>query len=202
MTLLTFDPFFATPVPVSPAASRLLHPAGEGRSALRTLALSADELLTIAEGLARVATDWPGMADPPERRWSLVAATGQFEAWVIGWPSGGSIELHDHGDSAGAVVVASGELLETTVETGPDRRARRVSRTLATGSHLSFDAGHVHDVVNVGSVPAISVHVYAPRLTEMRFYRITGEDRLEATRTETLDLLAVHHEPRDVERVG
>ena len=60
-----------------------------------------DVLLTVAEGLARSASTWPGMDDPSERCWRTIAATEAFEAWVIAWPVGGSIELHDHGDSSG-----------------------------------------------------------------------------------------------------
>src|SRR5580692_21522 len=73
------------------------------------------ELLAMAEGMAVKARQWPGLADSTSRRWELLASSETFEAWVIGWPPGGTLELHDHGDSAGAVVVAGGELVETLV---------------------------------------------------------------------------------------
>jgi hypothetical protein len=40
----------------------------------------------------------------------------------------------------------------------------------------------VHDIVNDGSAPAVSVHVYAPRLTSMTHYRLdNGALRTERT---------------------
>src|ERR1700677_3331260 len=78
------------------------------------------ELLAMAEGMAVRARHWPGLAASTTRRWELLASSETFEAWVIGWPPGGTIELHDHGDSAGAVVVASGELVETLVTENVD----------------------------------------------------------------------------------
>jgi hypothetical protein len=32
----------------------------------------------------------------------------------------------------------------------------------------------VHQVTNAGTVPAVSVHVYTPRLTVMNTYRVDG----------------------------
>jgi hypothetical protein len=50
------------------------------------------------------------------------------------------------------------------------------------GGSISFGGHHVHDIVNGGAVPAISVHVYAPRLTSMTYYQLT-EVGLEAGST-------------------
>ena len=112
-----------------------------------------------------------------------MVSSAAFEAWAIGWPAGGAIELHDHGDSAGVVVVAAGTLVETTVSERGDGRLETDGAVLEAGSAISFAATHVHDVANVGIGPAISVHVYAPRLTAMTYYEIT-DGRLEATRTD------------------
>ena len=40
----------------------------------------------------------------------MVAQTPDFDAWLIAWPAGGTIDLHDHGDSRGALHVISGAL--------------------------------------------------------------------------------------------
>lgn len=135
------------------------------------------ELLAIAEGLAVSAPGWPGMDRPTRRVWDIMVASDTFEAWVIAWPPGGAIELHDHGGSSGAVVVAGGELVETTVTEGPDGSAETEAAVLPAGARTAFQAPHIHDLVNLGEVPAISVHVYAPRLTAMTHYDIT-EGRL------------------------
>jgi predicted metal-dependent enzyme (double-stranded beta helix superfamily) len=108
------------------------------------------------------------------RRWELLAASATFEAWVIGWPPGGTIALHDHGDSAAAAAVAGGELVETTVTKNGDGTVSTTARRMTAGSGWSMASRHVHDVVNNGSRPAVSVHVYAPRLTSMTHYRLDG----------------------------
>jgi predicted metal-dependent enzyme (double-stranded beta helix superfamily) len=128
----------------------------------------------MAEGMAERARLWPGMASSTTRRWELLASSETFEAWVIGWPPGGVIELHDHGDSAGAVVVATGELVETLVTENFDNSVTTTSRRMTAGTSWTMGHRHVHDVVNDGPRPAVSVHVYAPRLTAMTHYRIVN----------------------------
>jgi predicted metal-dependent enzyme (double-stranded beta helix superfamily) len=128
----------------------------------------------MAEGMAPLALEWPGMRGLTARRWELVAASETFEAWVIGWPPGGTIALHDHGDSAGAVVVAGGELVETFVAESVDGSTTTTTRRMGAGTSWSMGRRHVHDIVNDSCRPAVSVHVYAPRLTSMTEYRIHG----------------------------
>jgi predicted metal-dependent enzyme (double-stranded beta helix superfamily) len=112
------------------------------------------------------------MARPSGRRWDLMTASDGFEAWVIAWPPGGAIELHDHGGSAGAVVVAVGELIETSIVSQSSGEVALRTSTIESGGSLAFGGRHVHDIANAGDTPAISVHVYAPRLTSMTYYRI------------------------------
>ncbi len=47
-------------------------------------------------------------------------------------------------------------------------------RTLPAGQVRAFGAGYVHDVVNVWTEPAVSVHAYSPPLTVMRRYELTA----------------------------
>ncbi len=155
----------ASPPPIDVAGSgRLLHPAADPSF------LGVGELLAIAEGLAVSAHSWPGMDRPTRRTWDVMVASDTFEAWVIAWPPGGAIELHDHGGSSGAIVVASGELTETTVTERPDGLTDTETTVLPAGTSTTFAAPHVHDLVNLGTEPAISVHAYAPRLTAMTHY--------------------------------
>jgi len=85
-----------------------------------------------------------------------------------------SVELHDHGESGGAVVVAHGELVEMGIS--EDRRgALTVTKTvLPASASLTFDTSHIHEIVNLGPAPAVSVHVYAPRLTAMTYYEFSA----------------------------
>ena len=42
-------------------------------------------------------------------------------------------------------------------------------RHLLPGSLVAFGSEHIHDVVNVGCRPALTIHVYSPRLRSMTF---------------------------------
>jgi mannose-6-phosphate isomerase-like protein (cupin superfamily) len=146
--------------------------------------LGTAELLAIATRLAPSAQSWPGMQDPEIRSWHTVAATDRYQAFVIAWPVGGAIELHDHGDSAGAVVVAGGSLVETVVGHEEGGSLQMTSRKVTRGDHLVFGPGHVHDIVNHGPGPALSVHVYSPVLRSMTFFEPRDREMLVAVRTE------------------
>ncbi len=142
------------------------------------------DLVAVARGFAASAAGIPELGDPEQRTWVLVAANDLFEAWAIGWPRGGRIELHDHGVSGGAVAVAAGALSETTVRATRPGVALISTHRIGVGEHRRFGPGYVHDLINDGDERAISVHVYGPRLTSMTYYRLDGQGRLGAVRTE------------------
>jgi Cysteine dioxygenase type I len=134
-------------------------------------------LLTLAR---RFAEQTPlARLDHLERSYQLLEHNEHFEVWAIHWPTGGHLELHDHGDAAGAFWVLSGYLEECTVSPSGLVNCRRV------GAHRgrAFGCGLVHDIVNPGSRPATSVHVYSPPLASMTFFRWAG-DQLVPDRTE------------------
>src|SRR5271166_6334982 len=145
-------------------------------------ALGCGQLQAVAHGLAR-RVPWPGPSPLRERTWDLVARTDLFDAWLIEWPPGGKVELHDHGPSNGVVLVLSGALVETTPRRAPDGHLQLVRRVLGAGDGgLTFSAGHVHDVTNEGERHAVSLHVYGPALTTMTFFDI-AEDILRPRHT-------------------
>ncbi|MGO8824892.1 MAG: cysteine dioxygenase [Acidimicrobiales bacterium] len=125
------------------------------------------------------AMQWPGALDVEERSWRLVARTAEFDAWLIAWPTGGKVELHDHGASSGAVSVISGTLAEAVPWRDDTGRLVLVHNELRAGTTLGFGAGHVHDVTNEAGEVALSLHVYSPALTSMTFFDLVG-NRLEA----------------------
>ncbi len=149
-------------------------------------ALSLHELAAIARGLAETAHIWPDVTDPKERIWHTIARTDRFEAFVIAWPAGSSIELHDHGEAAGAIAVAAGELIETAVHDVAGWPTFLPTR-LTAGIQLSFREGHVHGLHNPGLVPALTVHVYSPVLRSMTFFDHDDEGARLAVRTELFD---------------
>ena len=122
------------------------------------------------------AVHWPGALDTQSRSWRLMARTPDFDAWLIAWPKGGKVELHDHGTSTGAVSVISGALVEAVPWRDDTGRLTLVRHELQAGATLGFGAGHVHDVTNESDEHALSLHVYSPALTSMTFYELAEDD--------------------------
>jgi Cysteine dioxygenase type I len=121
-----------------------------------------------------------------ERSWILLAVTDLFEAWAIGWPPGGRIDLHDHGPSNGAVALAVGSLTETSIRVSRQGTAVISTRRIRAGQHREFTAGDVHDLNNDGGREAVSVHVYGPRLSSMTYYELDHQGRLVVARSEAV----------------
>src|SRR5215204_3599638 len=74
-------------------------------------ALDDTSLADIASGIA-AGNPRALVPDGDVRRWGLVAATDEYEAWVIAWPAGTGLAMHDHDGSRAAVAVVSGSLRE------------------------------------------------------------------------------------------
>ncbi|MFE9848428.1 cysteine dioxygenase [Streptomyces sp. NPDC005576] len=166
-------------------------PPGSGRSGRS--APTAAELLEFAR---RTADDAELIAslplDPEGRTWVRLDGPAGSEAWLIGWPPGTGTGWHDHADSVGAFLTASGALREHSLAArlptdgwktlelteGIDR-----SRTLTAGRGRAFGRHHVHEVLNESTTEhAVSVHAYYPPLPRIRRYSRTGAVlRLEQT---------------------
>ena len=110
------------------------------------------------------------MMDPDEKesRWLELDSTPDLQIWLLSWPAGTHNYWHDHGESVGAFQVIAGTLLEQT-----SRKHRREFRTLIAGEGRSFGQNHLHHLANVRPGTALSVHVYASRLTSATRYEIT-----------------------------
>jgi len=85
---------------------------------------------------------------------------------VISWLPGQSTGFHDHGESAGAFVVATGVLEE--------HRPGEQPIVISPGKPRSFSSDYAHDVRNVSLAPAVSIHAYSPPLREMNEYELEG----------------------------
>lgn len=153
------------------------HPAGRPP-------LSPSALLGMAKQFAQRVSPWESPDGRPlaERTYELVAIDADSEVWVIHWPAGGHLQLHDHGGSAGALWVVGGTLEERYV-----RRDRQFdvlgSRLHRPSTGIGFDRHYIHDVRNGGSEPATSVHAYSPPMPAMTYYR-PGQREYTAERTE------------------
>jgi predicted metal-dependent enzyme (double-stranded beta helix superfamily) len=139
--------------------------------------LAAHVLADIAAGFAAARPLWEATVrhDPDGRRPVRLVATERYEVWVIGWTTGQNVRPHDHGDAAGAFVVAEGELTE--VLPAPGRGT--VERTHEAGRLRVLGLGAVHDVVNRAAAPATSIHVYSPPLSSMTYYDAETFEPLE-----------------------
>jgi cysteine dioxygenase type I len=125
--------------------------------------LGDETLAMIADGLA--AADPTAFLESGDcRRWALIAGNETYSAWVIAWPAGTGLAMHDHDGSAAAVRVVSGVLRERYV--AADGLA---VRWLDRSSLHVLAPDHRHEVVNVGDVEAVSVHVYSPPLADTSF---------------------------------
>jgi rhodanese-related sulfurtransferase len=102
-----------------------------------------------------------------ERRWYERLHHGQdYDIWVISWLPGQSTGFHDHGESSGAFVVATGILEEQS----PGEQTCLIH----PGKPRSFGPDYKHDVRNASLAPAISIHAYSPPLSEMNEYELNG----------------------------
>ena len=105
--------------------------------------------------------------DLSERYCRRLRADDDHEIWLICWDLGQDTLLHDHGGSSGAFAVTQGGLVEdygsVTVATLRTRRHR-------AGSSVAFGPDYVHNLVNVGLRPTVSIHAYSPPLRSMNFY--------------------------------
>ena len=105
--------------------------------------------------------------DLTERYFSRLRLTEDHEVWLICWDIGQDTLLHDHGGSVGAFAVARGSLVEDHgTLTSPGLRTRRHT----AGDAVAFGPDYVHNLVNVGMTPTVTIHAYAPALTSMNFY--------------------------------
>jgi hypothetical protein len=107
----------------------------------------------------------------------LPAAADDHEIWLLTWLPGQGTGWHDHGGSAGAFATVAGVLTEQHASPGRAGEPATVvpgARRLGAGTVRAFGPRHVHQVVNADQIPAISVHVYAPSLTEMTDYTRHG----------------------------
>jgi rhodanese-related sulfurtransferase len=119
-----------------------------------------------------------------EDRWYERLYQGSdHDIWVISWMPGQSTGFHDHGESAGAFVLATGVLEE--------HRPGEQPLVIHPGQPRAFDSDYAHDVRNASLAPAISIHAYSPPLTTMNEYELNGNQLVarenSSERAKTLD---------------
>jgi rhodanese-related sulfurtransferase len=102
-----------------------------------------------------------------EHRWyERVYHAADHDIWVISWMPGQSTGYHDHGESTGAFVIATGVLEEHCPGNEP--------RVIPASQSCAFGRDYAHDVRNVSLAPAVSIHAYSPPLADMNEYELEG----------------------------
>jgi mannose-6-phosphate isomerase-like protein (cupin superfamily) len=104
--------------------------------------------------------------DGRERCWTRIDGPAGVDVRVLTWLTFHGTDLHDHGRSAAAFTVVRGALHEIR----PDAQGRLRPRKFVPGVVATIAPGEVHDVRNELAEPAVSIHAYSPRLTEMTYY--------------------------------
>ena len=140
--------------------------------------------IELAHAVRRIAfrpADWRHAVrfDTHERTYTRIPLPREngYEAWLLTWLPGQDTGLHDHSGSAGAFMVVDGALTEHTAEQDLEGRTTLRERVLHVGDVRPFGRDHVHEVRNESSLPAVSIHVYAPTLSAMTRYSLEN-DRL------------------------
>ncbi|MFD5663127.1 cupin domain-containing protein [Streptomyces hirsutus] len=186
---MSASPALPPALPASPAVSASgAAPGPTAAPGTVSLAAAGPSQADLLDFVRRVAADAELVAslplDPEGRTWVRLDGPAGSEAWLIGWPPGTGTGWHDHGESLGAFMTASGELKENSLSVrlptdgwktlelndGVDRERR-----LAAGQGRAFGRHHVHEVLNESPERhAVSVHAYHPPLPLMRRYSRTG----------------------------
>jgi hypothetical protein len=154
----------------------------------RTIArgsLGVEDLSALTRSIAARPALWRPLVRFQEtgRWWTRLDGPPDVDVWLITWLTSQGTELHDHGSSAAAFTIAAGTLTENR----PDRQGRLVPQPFAAGRTQTVDPGDLHDVVNTGTEPAVSIHAYSPRLTRMTYWATGADGVLRPTRTVETD---------------
>jgi predicted metal-dependent enzyme (double-stranded beta helix superfamily) len=136
------------------------------------------KLAETARRLARQRVLWERLIDydPVCRYYARISADQDHEVWLLTWLPGQGTQWHDHGGSAGSFVVLQGVLTEevagyrSATDLDDVRRVTGPAVRLSPGDQRTFGQRHLHRVTNQGPDPAVSLHVYAPKLTAMTNY--------------------------------
>ncbi|MDQ1509506.1 MAG: hypothetical protein QOG50_1350 [Actinomycetota bacterium] len=143
-------------------------------------------LAALAIKHASVAT-FDEIAEPlaGERSSARVFCSETHDIWLIRWGAGARTELHDHGESAGALYVVGGELVEH--RPNPAGRGRSLRRVLRQLDDRPMAPSHIHEIANESDTVATSVHVYSPPLAAMHHFDFTPDSELRMIRREVID---------------
>lgn len=132
--------------------------------------LTPVELEGVARGLAGRPDIWEPLVhdDAAHRCYELIYEDDRMDAWILSWMPGQGTGFHDHYISGVGLCVARGCVQEDLMVYG----ASHQSRALQQGDTRRGGPGYIHRVTHGDGLPAVSVHVYSPRLDWVGQYRL------------------------------
>ena len=111
--------------------------------------------------------------DPDERTFGLLHRDEEVELYVVCWMPGHDTGFHDHDESAAAIIVLEGALVEERLAlTGT------VDTTLAEGDLVTIAREAIHRIRHAGDAPAVSLHAYSPPLQRVGTYEVAENGAL------------------------
>ena len=146
--------------------------------------LGVDALSALTRSIAARPELWRPLVRFQEsgRWWTRLDGPPDVDVWLLTWLPSQGTELHDHGASSAAFTVVAGTLTEIRPDDG-----RLVPQELRAGRTQTVDPGDLHDVLNAGTEPAVSIHAYSSPLTRMTYWARDAEGTLVPTRTVETD---------------
>jgi hypothetical protein len=135
--------------------------------------LEPPELEEVARRIAGDPAIWQPLAriDRERRRYELVYEDERMDAWVLSWMPGQATGFHDHYISSVGLCVAQGAVREDQMR----HVLPPVERRLEAGDSRCGDASYIHRVQFEDGAPAVTIHVYSPRLDWVGQYRIDDD---------------------------
>jgi quercetin dioxygenase-like cupin family protein len=135
--------------------------------------LAPDELEDVARNLAARTDLWEPLVhdDTAHRRYELVYEDDRMDAWILSWMPGQGTGFHDHYISSVGLCVASGAVREDLMVYGAEPQTRE----LRPGDSRQGGPGYIHRVSHHDGLPAVTVHVYSPRLDWVGQYRLAED---------------------------
>ena len=139
--------------------------------------LASHELRQRAEQLSLEPHRWSHLVrhDSSQRVFEQVVEAPELEGWLICWMPGHDTGFHDHDLSSGAVIVIGGEVREDRLRLP----GTVVSNVYGPGDVFDFSASDIHRVTHFGVQPAVTLHVYSPRLRRLGAYAVARDGELQ-----------------------
>lgn len=137
--------------------------------------LTPDELVGLATAMYERPDIWEPLVriDGAQRRYELIYEDEYVDAWVLSWMPGQGTGFHDHYISGVGLCCARGGVREDLLVYG----GADVELHLRPGDTRQGGPGYIHRVRHELGEPAVTIHVYSPRLDWVGQYRL-GENGL------------------------